>query len=148
MVEIADDIADIVNKIEPELLKLDRNEVREKSAPGKWSKQEILGHLVDSAANNHQRFVRAAYQDAESFTQYVPDEWVRIQHYNQVDWEGLVTLWRAYNQHLCHVIKNLPAESFAALCNIGKDESVELGFVVKDYLRHMQHHIDQIVKVG
>ena len=148
MVEIADKIATLVNQVVPELLKLDRDEVKLKPAPGKWSKQEILGHLVDSAANNHQRFVRAAYQDAVNFTQYIPDEWVRIQNYNQADWYGLVTLWQGYNLHLSHVIKNLPVDSLTALCNIGKDEPVELGFVVTDYLRHLQHHMDQIVKAG
>src|SRR5437667_1705911 len=78
-------------------------------APGKWSRKEILGHLVDSATNNHQRFVRASLDGSGlTFPGYLQDDWVRMQGYASAPWEQLVDLWAAYNQHLIRVISALP----------------------------------------
>src|SRR5262252_10395120 len=77
-------------------------------APGKWSKKEILGHLIDSATNNHQRFVRAQISDELTFPGYEQDEWVRRQDYNSKPWNELVELWRLFNRHVAHIIRNLP----------------------------------------
>jgi hypothetical protein len=122
------------------------DEVSSKDRPDKWSKKEILGHLIDSAANNHQRFVRASCNAAASFPTYDQNDWVRIQQYNESEWEELVELWSAYNRHLSDVIERIPEEAMSSPCNIGKEEPVTLEFVVKDYLRHLRHHMNQILE--
>lgn len=112
---------------------------------GRWSAKEILGHLIDSAANNHQRFVRASCNAAAAFPPYNQNDWVRIQQYHESEWSELVILWSAYNRHLSDVIERIPAESLSAPCNIGKEEPVQLEFVIRDYLRHLRHHLNQIL---
>ena len=100
----------------------DIKEVEAKIKPDKWSKKEILGHLIDSALNNHQRCVRAGYNVADQFPAYDQNEWVHIQQYDKLSWHDLIKLWSDCNQHLCHVIECLPQETKSNLCNIGKEK--------------------------
>jgi len=121
------------------------DEVFSEETPDNWSKKEILGHLVDSAANNHHRFVRACHDAAANFPTYSQNDWVRIQKYNESDWGVLVELWSAYNRHLSHVVERIPQDARSSSCNIGRDHPVTLEFVVKDYLRHLRHHLNDIL---
>lgn len=141
MKDIARQIRSLISTVEPQLSRMNHDEMRFKPDPHKWSKKEILGHLIDSAANNHQRFVRAVNKVAGQFPIYDQDEWVRIQRYNEMSWSFLVAFWSAYNSHLCHIIECIPEDAESSPCNIGKEETVTLEFVVKDYLRHLQHHL-------
>ncbi len=145
MKEVAHQIHSILDTAELKLSRINEEETKVKSSSNKWSKKEILGHLIDSAANNHQRIVRAAYHVASQFPPYDQNEWVRIQHYQEAPWSSLVALWSAYNSHLCHVIECIPVEAEQSPCNIGKEKPVPLDFVVKDYLRHLQHHLQRIL---
>ena len=146
MKEIAGEIRGIVAASTGPLSLMPADRVSFKEKPDKWSKKEMLGHLIDSAANNHHRFVRGCYKAAEDFPAYNQNDWVRIQKYNESEWKDLVALWSAYNLHLCHIIERLPAEALAAPCNIGRGETVSLEFVIKDYLRHLRHHMKVILK--
>lgn len=112
-------------------------------APGKWTRKEILGHLIDSATNNHQRFVRVPMQAGISLPGYQQNEWVKNQHYQDYDWPQLVSFWHLYNLHLLHVIKYVPASSLKNTFSLN-GETLELEFVIRDYLRHMKHHLAQI----
>ena len=146
MKEIARQIRSLISKVEPQLSRMNHDDVGLKPASYDWSKKEILGHLIDSAANNHQRFVRAVNKVAVQFPTYDQDEWVRIQRYNETSWSFLVTFWSAYNNHLSHIIECIPEDAESSPCNIGKEEPVTLEFVVKDYLRHLQHHLKDILE--
>ena len=144
MEKISQELLQTVERAAQHLQKLDQRELSTKPAPEKWSKKEILGHLIDSASNNHQRFVRAQYTDRLEFPPYAQDEWMRIQQYNAGDWETMVDLWRLYNRHLAHVISNIPTDKFATPCRIESPEPVTLEFLVKDYLDHLKHHLKQL----
>jgi len=146
MKDIARQIRSFISKVEPQLSCMNHDEMGFKPDPHKWSKKEILGHLIDSAANNHQRFVRAVNKVAVQFPTYDQDEWVRIQRYNETSWSFLVTFWSAYNSHLSRVIECIPEDAESFPCNIGKEEPVTLEFVVRDYLRHLQHHLKDILE--
>jgi DinB superfamily len=113
-------------------------------ASGGWSKKQILGHLIDSAGNNHQRFVRAQFTPRLEFPPYEQDAWVAAQSYATEPWPDLVNLWLLFNRHLVHVMRNTPDEHLAHTCSIGGKEPVTLGFVMEDYVRHLQHHLEQI----
>lgn len=143
---IARQIRSFIATVEPQLSRMNHHEMGVKPDPHKWSKKEILGHLIDSAANNHQRFVRAVNQTAGEFPTYDQDEWVRIQRYNEMPWSFLVTFWSAYNNHLSHIIEHIPESAGSSTCNIGKEEPVILEFVIKDYLQHLQHHLKDILE--
>ena len=116
-------------------------EARRPIAPGKWCRKEIVGHLIDSATNNHQRFVRAQERSPLVFPAYDPDFWIRVQAYAECDWNELVALWEGFNRHLAHVLENVPETKRAALCRVGADEPVTLGALASDYIAHLQHHL-------
>lgn len=113
-------------------------------APGKWSPQQVIGHLIDSASNNHQRFVRAQEGSALVFPAYAQEHWVRCQHYDRATWEGLVGFWHAYNHHVAHVIEHIPEDRRSVPCVVGSDAPVTLGFLAHDYVVHLRHHLEQI----
>ena len=117
-------------------------------APDEWSKKEILGHLIDSAANNHHRFVRAQQAEELAFPAYEQEDWVRLQDYSSASWESLVELWRLYNHHLAHVIEHIPGDRLETACTIGPHEPVTLGYLVEDYLAHLQRHLRQLDPTG
>ena len=110
-------------------------------APGKWCAKEILGHLVDSAANNHQRFVRAALEGGLAFPGYAQDGWVSVQRWAEQDWLVIVELWCALNRHLANLLGGLPAGALSAPCRIGGKPAVPLAAVADDYVRHLEHHL-------
>ncbi len=103
-----------------------------------------MGHLVDSALNNHQRFVRAQLVDALDFPGYAQDDWVRCQGYAAEDWTRLVDLWAAVNRHLVHVVERIPEGALSVPVRIGANAPVPLSAVIADYLRHLEHHLQQI----
>ncbi len=128
------------------LLEVDEETASGKPAPGKWSPKEIIGHLIDSAANNHHRFVRLQHEQQLEFPGYEQDEWVRIQHYKDRDWKELVILWATYNRHLLHVIRHVDPACLERTWTVGEgtDESPTLRFLMEDYFDHMRHHLSQI----
>ncbi|MBA3875232.1 MAG: DinB family protein [Anaerolineae bacterium] len=113
---------------------------------GRWSKKQIIGHLLDSASNNHHRFVRAQQQQSAVFTfpGYEQEAWVSAQAYESSSWAELVELWRLYNRHLAHVIEHMPEDKLGVECQIESNESVSLGRLIEDYLKHMKHHLAQL----
>jgi hypothetical protein len=116
-----------------------------KSGPGRWSKKEILGHLIDSAGNNHQRFVRAQLTPRLETPGYEQMAWVASQSYITESWADLIELWSAYNRHLLHVVKAMPDAVLKNEVVIGTNSPATLEAVVIDYVRHLNHHLGQIV---
>jgi hypothetical protein len=139
------DFEAIMSMALPRLLAISETDSSVRRGPEKWSKKEILGHLIDSASNNHQRFVRAQLSSEIKWPGYEQTEWVRTQGYQRESWESLVALWKAYNLHLLHVAAAIPPDRLSTLCFIGDDEPVTLEFIVADYVRHLKHHIEQII---
>ena len=110
-----------------------------------WCAREVIGHLIDSACNNHRRFVLGQSRDFRKFDGYDGDEWVERQRYHQVPWRDLVALWSAYNRQLAHVIACAPAETLEHSAESPEGGTkLTLGFVMEDYVTHMRHHFGQI----
>ncbi len=117
----------------------------------------MLGHLIDSAVNNHIRFVNAQLKTDLVFSGYEQDDWIKINDYNSLPWYTLFDLWRVYNIHLIHIISNIPEAKLKEECNehnldkiaweeVNSKDPVTLEFLIKDYFGHMKHHLDQILK--
>ena len=141
---VAEELITTVEAAYEQLRMLAEPHVSTKPAPGKWSKKELIGHLIDSATNNHQRFIRAQQVEPFIFPRYEQDDWVDRQRYNTGSWEELVDLWRLYNRHLSRVIEGIPEEKLGVICTIGPYEPVTLAYLVEDYLAHLRHHLRQL----
>ena len=112
---------------------------------GGWCARQVLGHLIDSACNNHRRFVLGQSSDPVKYDGYEQEVWVARQHYDKVPWRDLLTLWTAYNRHLAHVMSCVP-DDVAVREGSGPDGEgrVTLAFLMEDYVRHLRHHVEQI----
>lgn len=142
--DIAQELMMTVDAAVTELGRLDDAVVAAKPSANTWSIKQIVGHLIDSASNNHQRFVGAQLTDGLVFPAYAQDEWVSAQDYQTRAWPDLLGLWQSYNHHLAHVISQIPADALDTDCHIGPSDSVTLRFLVDDYLVHLRHHLRQI----
>jgi hypothetical protein len=144
MKQLGDELSDVVEAATRRLRGIEKAEAARKPAPDRWSKQEIIGHLVDSAANNHQRFVRALLGGGVSFPAYQQEEWVSMQRYGDASWTELLEFWRLYNLHLAHLVGGFPPDRLEVLCRIGASEPMTLEALATDYLRHLRHHLGQL----
>lgn len=123
------------------LIDVPDNLAHEKPSEDRWSISEVIGHLVDSANNNHQRFVRARSTDSLVFPRYEQNQWVSAASYRSFDWKTLVSLWRDSNVLLAQVVRNIPEDQLSTPCTITPYEQCSLEFLVTDYLDHMKHHL-------
>ena len=129
----------------PDLLKkIPIDEFEHKPDEGRWSKKEILGHLLDSATNNHHRFVRSQFEENPSI-QYDQEKWNAHNYYQSCELGHLIEFWVLYNRQVLYLLKNIPAGFHQRRCDTG-GRSLTIGFIAEDYVRHMEHHLKQIVK--
>jgi hypothetical protein len=157
VLDALEDFREAVETGAARLLSITEEESERRTADGKWSPKEIVGHLIDSAANNHQRFVRAQFTEDLLFPGYDQEEWVESQCYQRASWPKLVELWRAYNEHLHHVASCVPPEQLTkprtrhslqriAWQTVSENEPVTLEYLIRDYIAHLKHHLGQIFK--
>lgn len=114
---------------------------------GGWTRKQIVGHLLDSASNNRQRFVRAAIDGSYSGPGYAQDAWVAAHGYSGESWETLVRWWHAEHEILMAAVDRIPKERLEARCVVGDDPPVTLQFLIEDYVRHQQGHFKQLQAV-
>ncbi len=155
MAEVIADFRRVVEQSVPRLLALtDADAGRERDGGG-WSAKQIVGHLIDSAANNHRRFVLAQFKDDLQFDGYAGEDWVSAQRYDRADWPHLVELWRGYNLHLAHVMSHTPAEALTkpraahsldriAWQTVDAARPATLEYLMRDYVGHLKSHLRQI----
>jgi hypothetical protein len=155
MEDLVRDLRQTVASTGEQLLGISEAQSEIRPAPGQWSAKEILGHLIDSAANNHRRFVEAQLKDDLVFPGYDRERWVAVQRYQQAPWSGLIALWKAYNLHLAHVVAAIPegileetrreqTEDETAWRTASSDAPVSLAYLIRDYYGHLQAHLAQL----
>jgi len=153
------ELREVVAAVAPRLLALSEAEAARRPAPGKWSPKEVIGHLIDSASNNHQRFVRARFTDDLLCAGYEQEQWVAAQRYADAPWPDLVGLWRLFNLHLARVVEATPDPvrlqprarhnlHEVAWRAVPQSEPATLEYFMRDYVDHLKHHIAQIPGAG
>ena len=154
--QFLDDFRETILDATARLRDITPEQSRNKVSDSDWSRIEVLGHLVDSAANNHQRFVCAQFTDDLVFPGYDGDEWVSVQKYRDESWPDLINLWASYNLHLVHVFSTIPEKVLTksrerhnldeiAFVHVPRNEPTTLEYLIRDYVVHLRHHLNQIL---
>ena len=155
MLEYAVELREAIDAATPILREMGEKRSRQRPAAGKWCPREVIGHLIDSASNNHQRFVRAQFQEDLVFPGYEQDAWVSVQRYRDAPWEDLIALWRNFNLHIARVMEAVPMDDRIRLRahhnldelawqKISREEPTTLDFFMRDYVAHLKHHLTQV----
>ena len=156
MEDVLEDFVRTVEDASARLTVMTDERVAARGAEGDWSAKEILGHLIDSAANNHQRFVRGQFAEDLVFPGYEQEDWVRAQRYADEPWPLVVNLWKFYNLHLAHVCRSAPEEVRRAararhnfhvigFAPVSAEKPSTLEHLMRDYVGHLKHHLRQIL---
>jgi hypothetical protein len=155
MPEYVAELLEALDEATPALRKMSDERSRLRPGPGKWCPREVIGHLIDSASNNHQRFVRAQFQDDLVFSGYEQDAWVSVQQYRDAPWEELIALWRSFNLHIARIMDLVSKDERVrprarhnlhelAWKPIPRDKPATLDYFMRDYVAHLKHHLAQI----
>ena len=146
MEQTIEDLIHTLNTYSVRIGAIPENDFSAKQDPKKWSKKEILGHLIDSAHNNLRRFIAGQYESAPRIF-YDQDYWVRANNYQVYTQHEIIALWKLVNGQIVLVLKNMPAENYSKECNTSGSASSmhSLQWLAEDYVKHMKHHINQII---
>jgi len=134
-------LQELIDRLPARLQVLPSDKVERKPSPDAWSPKEELGHLLDSAAHNHQRIVRAQLEDKPAMPGYDGDAWVVLHRYQSRDWRSLIELWAALNRQLLAAAEAAPDSAWLRTCTIAESAPLTLRFVLEDYLDHMLQHL-------
>jgi UTP-glucose-1-phosphate uridylyltransferase len=126
----------------PDLRSIDENLLSNKPSPSKWSKKEIIGHLIDSAECNIRRFAVSQYEDSPTIN-YKQNEWVSINNYQQWKSNELIDLWYLLNRQICEILKNTSSEKAQRICITQELHTIE--WLAQDYIKHLKHHMHQVL---
>jgi DinB superfamily len=144
MLELNERLLELVSRAEGDFAGLREADTTQPVISGGWSRKQILGHLIDSASNNHLRFVGALLQDELHGSTYDQEGCVRVQRYQDLPWSELLLLWAAYNRFLAHILAGVPDAKRATPCFIAQNPVLTLEELAADYLVHMEHHLEQL----
>jgi len=141
--EVIAKFSDVLEKTPALLDAISPEEAAKQPAPGKWSKKQELGHLIDSACNNHQRIVRAQVEANPSLPNYDGERWVALHNYQGMEWKEVIARWRMLNQHLLRAASGVSPQAEKRKLTVGGKE-MTLAFLIEDYVRHLLHHLGHI----
>ena len=143
MENVIRELREIISVYEKKINAIPEPEFSAKPLPAKWSKKEVLGHLIDSAQNNLRRFICSQYESQPPFIVYQQDFWVATNNYQRVPSADILQLWRLLNLQIADVLENMPEENYKKQCNTGSLHTLE--WLAADYVKHMKHHMNQII---
>ena len=144
MQSIALQLESIIDQYVAALKAVHESEMIYKPSPSKWSKKEILGHMIDSAQNNIRRFIVAQYEENPTIN-YNQDKWVAVVNYQQYDLQNLINLWYLLNKHISLILKNTSEEIAQRKCQTKELHTLE--WLAQDYIKHLRHHLHQVLEL-
>jgi DinB superfamily len=138
--ELSERLAAVLREAMPWLVTISEAEASVPEREGKWSAKQVIGHLIDSAVNNLGRIVRLQIEAGQSLPGYEQMAWVGLQHYAEREWAQVLALWFALNEHVAWTIGHVEQTSLANR-GVVAGEPLTLGFLIEDYVAHMEHHL-------
>lgn len=146
MQKIVHELTSIVRDFSEKLSAISAEDFSAKPNPAKWSRKEVIGHLIDSAQNNLRRFLVGQY-DAHANVVYEQDFWVSANGYQKMPQDEIILLWKLLNERIGAVLSNMPTEAYSRQTNTGKgvSEMHSLEWLASDYVKHMKHHLNQVI---
>jgi hypothetical protein len=147
MNESITELLSIVNTYSDRFNSIPESEFSAKPAASKWSKKEVVGHLIDSAQNNLRRFIVGQYEVVPPKITYEQNFWVSANGYQNLNKTDVIQLWKLTNYSIANVWKNMDRENYSKQADTGKitAELHTLEWLAADYNKHMKHHINQII---
>jgi hypothetical protein len=147
MKEVIAELSEIVNDFSLKIKAIPEDEFSKKLQANKWSRKEVLGHLIDSAQNNLRRFICGQYENIPPKIVYEQDFWVNSNDYQSAPARDIVTLWKLSNERIVAVLMNMPSDTYSKKCDTEKNFEAlhSLEWLAKDYIRHLKHHLNQII---
>ena len=133
----------ILDTVPTQLRSFSEEEFAAIPSAGKWSKKQIIGHLIDSATNNHHRFVRAQFDDKPTIL-YDQESWNEYSYYQSMSQEHVISFWEMYNRHIVELTQRIPAALLSRKCIMSDGKGYSIAWLFEDYVRHMEHHLRQI----
>ena len=143
--QVAQELSRVLDESAKDLAAISEEEASKPRAPGKWSRKEIIGHLIDSASNNHQRFVRAVQGRGGEFQGYDQDGCVKLERPGDLPLAAVLNLWSSYNRYISHVLSLLPNDARAYTVRVGSYPPGTLLWLAADYVEHLKHHLNQVL---
>ena len=147
MKDTAHELQEIVSRYAISLAAIPESDFSLNPNPGKWSRKEVLGHLVDSAQNNLRRFICGQYESQPPHIIYEQDFWVKANGYQNLTGLEVITLWKLLNNQIATVISTMPAANGKRLCDTGRETASlhTIEWLAEDYVKHLKHHLNQII---
>jgi hypothetical protein len=112
-----------------------------------WSIKEIVGHLIDSASNNHQRLLRYVSNGELSFPSYDQESFVSRANYKNFEYLDLLTLWYLHNKLLFHIYDNIPEGDLESSIKVGDRPAMSIRQLMEDYFAHLMIHENQLMQI-
>jgi hypothetical protein len=144
---IIQELRDLIQAYSEKITAISAPDFHAKPNPTKWSKVEVLGHLIDSAQNNLRRFICGQYESTPPWIIYDQDFWVSSNNYKNAKKESVIQLWTLINERICDILETMPPSNYKKVCNTGSDTEQlrTLEWLAEDYVKHMKHHLNQII---
>lgn len=145
--QVALELREIVTSYSAAFTTLPEEDFSARPLPEKWSKKEIVGHLIDSAQNNLRRFIVGQYEAAPPHIVYDQDFWVKANGYQNMQSLDVIVLWTLINFRICGVLESMPEVNYTKQCNTGKgaEQLYTLEWLAQDYVKHLKHHVNQVI---
>ncbi len=147
MKKTIEELDEIIQAYSKKISTIPESDFSAKPLPNKWSKKEVLGHLIDSAQSNLRRFICGQYESSPPKIVYDQDRWVASNNYTQMDSKEIITFWHLLNKRIIAVLIQMPSTNYSLNCDTGKNEATlhSLEWLADDYVKHMKHHLNQII---
>ncbi len=148
MTSTINELNSIVQDFSGRMMNIPETDFSSKPTPGKWSRKEVVGHLIDSGQNNLRRFICGQYETPAPKIVYDQDFWVEANAYQHYKQEDIIALWKLTNAQISSVLTNMKPENSKKTVRSSKDSDEEktLEWVASDYVKHMKHHLNQVVE--